>query len=124
MGLQEGEDEAQFCKTPAAPKQSRLHRRPHQFSCSDAKCIERKYVCDGLWDCKQGEDERSFCPNESLRIPPPTCKMPESSSARTQPVFHLLSSATENGEDEMKANTANLCLYLKRKNLNVEMTSC
>ena len=28
--------------------------------------------------------------------------MPESSSARTEPVFHLLSSATENGEDEGK----------------------
>jgi len=34
--------------------------RPSQFNCSDGTCITKDYQCDGIPDCKNGEDE-TFC---------------------------------------------------------------
>jgi hypothetical protein len=30
---------------------------PHFFQCLSGVCIMKRYVCDGLPDCKSGEDE-------------------------------------------------------------------
>ncbi len=42
----------------------------HNFKCDFAYCLPWKYVCDGLWNCPGGEDEKfaRICGNKSVCI--------------------------------------------------------
>ena len=50
----EGEDEGDFCPTYAPMPPAKLCAAD-QFVCTDGSCIPGVFVCDGVWQCEDGE---------------------------------------------------------------------
>ena len=60
---------AQFSTVRATGRNASHHCQPTQFPCASGVCIDRRQVCDGLYDC--GPDDRS---DESATVCPHHCE--------------------------------------------------
>ena len=60
---------AQFSTARATSQNTTHHCQPTQFPCASGACIDRRQVCDGLYDC--GLDDRS---DESATVCPRHCE--------------------------------------------------
>ena len=55
-----GEGEASFCPNALLPIEAPLCKLD-QFLCNDGSCTPYTDVCNGRWDCKNGDEEEAFC---------------------------------------------------------------
>ena len=54
-------DESDCFVYPEKPPNRECRR--DQFTCGDGDCISERYVCDGIKDCRWGEDEQNCRPD-------------------------------------------------------------
>ena len=64
-----GEDEGSYCPTAPPPVPAPLCDLDH-FLCNDGQCIPNTNVCNGRWDCTNGDDEAAFCEPMPTQEPP------------------------------------------------------
>ena len=54
------ENERPFCPTAgAAPEAPRCGK--NELTCNNGKCINCRFLCDGVWNYRKSEDEAEFC---------------------------------------------------------------
>ena len=54
------ENERSFCPTAGAPPEA-PRCGTNELTCDIGKCINCRFVCDGVWNYRKGEDEAEFC---------------------------------------------------------------
>ena len=62
------------CRTGTHLHNCSLYECNKKFKCISSYCILWSYVCDGKWDCPEGDDEANFCNRKQFCINMYKCK--------------------------------------------------
>ena len=104
--------EVRKTKDLSAPLQEHRQKHPrcgrNELTCDNGKCINCRFVCDGVWNYRKGEDEAEFC--KPKKVPSaPDCDTDElmCTDGSCVKLYHLCDDRFDcaDGADECKFRT-------------------